>query len=543
LSPPLLGRSIRYALAHRRTLSVVHQSEARFRTIIESSPDAVFLHRDQRVVYVNPAGLNYLGYERPEDVLGRLFLEFIHQDDQEIAIQAWAQAREGDKATPVREVRFQRATEECLTAEVVELSLRYEGTDTVMSTARDVTERKELRTRIILSERMASLGTLAAGVAHEINNPLSFVTANLELAQQEVDALSSQIVQTCPHLEEARQALAKAGEGADRVRLIVRDLKQFSRGDDETIRAVDIHEILEQTLTLAQNQVRHRARVVRRFNEVPRVKGNASRLGQVFLNLLVNAAQAIPEGMAPDNQIILETHVGADGFVIVRVSDSGVGIESHVLDRIFDPFFTTKAIGEGMGLGLPICHGIISSLGGDIHIQSTPGQGTQVTVCLQPAKAESATTVASHDEGEKIMEPGPPLRSRGYIAVIDDEPMIGDIVQRALRAEHEVEVFSSGKDVLIELEEGKRYDVILCDLMMPDVTGMEMHQILTREVPEQARRMVFMTGGAFTPQARDFLEEVDNLLVEKPFNLGGLRSLLRDLVQGAERAADHVPTK
>jgi two-component system, cell cycle sensor histidine kinase and response regulator CckA len=384
---------------------------------------------------------------------------------------------------------------------------------------------------------MASLGTLAAGVAHEINNPLSFVTANLEFAQHELDALSRQIPSRTPHLQLAQQALSDARDGAERVRLIVGDLKHFSRGDDEQIRPVDVHEILEKTLTLAQNQIRHRAKVIRQFGEIPMVKGNAARLGQVFLNLIINAAQAIPEGTASENRILLSTDTSVDGKVVVKVKDSGKGIAPEVLERIFDPFFTTKPVGEGMGLGLPICHGIVSGLGGEIHVSSKPGQGTEVEVRLPPTHSSERMKPRATDTHTPTRGVPACMPCRGCVAVIDDEPLIGDIVRRALASEHDVAVYVSGRDVLVEIAEGRRsFDVILCDLMMPDVTGMDMYEALMKRSPEHARRMVFMTGGAFTPQAQNFVDEVDNVLIEKPFDLRGLKTLIRDLVKARAEA-------
>jgi signal transduction histidine kinase len=185
--------------------------------------------------------------------------------------------------------------------------------------------------------------------------------------------------------QEAHQALEEALQGADRVRRIVADLKTFSRSGAGSRKRVDVHRVLDSSLTLAEGLVRQRARVVKDYGAPPAVLADETRLGQVFLNLLVNAAQAIPEGHASQHEIRLRTGVDSRGRALVSVSDTGAGIPPEVRPHIFEPFFTTKEVGEGTGLGLSICHGFVQELGGDILVRSTPGQGTTFEVLLPPA--------------------------------------------------------------------------------------------------------------------------------------------------------------
>ncbi|HLM47501.1 MAG TPA: ATP-binding protein, partial [Myxococcaceae bacterium] len=265
----------------------------------------------------------------------------------------------------------------------------YGGTPHIVSMFPDVTERKQMQARLLLSDRMASVGTLAAGVAHEINNPLAYVTANLGYVHEELTR--HQEVPPAPAtLKSVCAALSEALHGADRVQTIVGDLKTFSRETRETqqdpIRAVDVKKVMESTLNLAAAEIRHRARVVKDYGQVPPVRGNDSRLGQVFLNLLVNAAQAIPaDGDADHHEIRLVTRMAPSGHVSVEVTDTGAGIAPELMGRIFDPFFTTKPVGVGTGLGLSICHSIVSGMGGDITVESELGRGTTFQVLLQVA--------------------------------------------------------------------------------------------------------------------------------------------------------------
>jgi CheY-like chemotaxis protein len=272
--------------------------------------------------------------------------------------------------------------------------------------------------------------------------------------------------------------------------------------------------------------VRHRARVVKDYGVPPAVLADQTRLGQVFLNLIVNAAQALPEGRAPHNEIRLTTGQDAQGLAFIAVSDNGVGIPPEVLPRIFEPFFTTKEVGEGTGLGLSICHSIIQELGGDIRVRSEPGRGTTFEVLIPPAPEDE-------DEEATPVPPAPVLPApsrRGRLLLIDDEPLVAATLARTLASEHELVSFTSARQALERLRSGEHYDLILCDLMMPEMTGMELHATLVRENPALAERMLFLTGGAFTEAARAFLASTLQPWVEKPFEPDALRAQVHALL-------------
>jgi CheY-like chemotaxis protein/anti-sigma regulatory factor (Ser/Thr protein kinase) len=307
------------------------------------------------------------------------------------------------------------------------------------------------------------------------------------------------------------------------VREIVRDLKIFSRVQEDRRGAVDIQKVLESTLRMAWNEVRHRARLVKQYAKVPRVDANESRLGQVFLNLIVNAVQAIPEGNVSSNELRIATAHEGDR-VVVTIADTGCGMTPEVQARLFTPFFTTKATGVGTGLGLAISHKIITSLGGSLTFTSTPGKGTEFKVSLPVAPPDAITIT------ERMPVVGAAAR-RGTVLVVDDEESLGQAIRRFLATDHEVEAVINGRDAFDRIAAGARYDVILCDLMMPQMTGMELHEAILRLDPAQARRIVFLTGGAFTQSARDFIEGVPNRRIEKPFDLKALRNLVNDLIR------------
>jgi PAS domain S-box-containing protein len=393
------------------------------------------------------------------------------------------------------------------------------------------TERKtatvqtQYQQQLILADRMASVGTLAAGVAHEINNPLTYVTANLDLAIEEIRELSGG--SASGRLKDLEELLLEAREGNARVSKIVRGLKTFSRIEEERWAVLDLIPVLELSLNMAFNEIRHRARLVKTYGELPLVDGDDARLGQVFINLLVNAAQAMPEGDIDANQISIVTSTDELGRAVVEIRDTGPGIAPSILGRIFDPFFTTKAVGVGTGLGLAICHNIITSMHGEISVQSELGKGTTFRVAL-PASARPTTFAPPTLPGVQAAAP-----RHGRVLVVDDEPAVGLAVRRVLK-DHDVTVVTTAQEALRHINEGTEFDVILSDLMMPGMSGMDFYAVLARENPQVAARVVFVTGGAFTPGANAFLDRVANERLEKPFHFQQLRELVRKFVRHSQ---------
>ena len=383
-------------------------------------------------------------------------------------------------------------------------------------------ERRLMQDQLIISDRMASVGLLAAGIAHEINNPLAAILLNLESALGLFDGLAGQDGKPV-RAPDLLDSLCDARSAAERVRDIIRDVKLFSRSSEESAGAVDVCSILDSTLRMAWNEIRHRAKLIKDYASVPPVQANESRLGQVFLNLVVNATQAMPEESAERNEIRVATFVDARGRVVVEVADTGSGMPPDVVRRLFTPFFTTKPVGVGTGLGLSICHRIVASLGGEITVESAPGRGSQFRVHLPPAReAERAPAVAS---GVIALAP-----RRGHVLVVDDDVLVASALRRALDPEHETTTVTRARAALEIIAGGRRFDVVVCDLMMPEMSGIELYEELRRTVPDQADRVVFLTGGAFTERATAFLAHVPNRRIEKPVETAELRALINELV-------------
>jgi len=493
--------------------------ERRLARLTRRAHDMVILADDgQRIVDVNDLAVELLGYPRAE-LIGMSVRDL--RDPATLADYDDRLRQEVDQGAAMFETRYRRKDGSTFPALVSVHAEVHGGRRHFEAIARDISEKKRLEAQLLLADRMASVGTLAAGVAHEINNPLSFVLSNLDFALDELRRARAD--------PEVLRALGDAKDGGARVREIVRDLKTFSRPLDDVRRPIDVRRVLQSAIGLASNEIRHRAQLVVDPGDVPPVAASEHRLGQVLLNLLVNAAQAIPEGNPAANVVRATTSTAPDGRAVVEISDTGVGIPPEVLPRIFDPFFTTKPVGVGTGLGLSICHGLVTQLGGEVSVESAPGRGSTFRVALPPA------TAAARDEPPPAAAaPG----RRGRILVVDDEPLVGRAVSRILSPPHDVVVRTSARAALDDLLGGPPYDVVLCDLMMPEMTGMELHARLAEAAPELASRTIFLTGGAFTASAAEFLERVPNPRLEKPFEPQALRDLVaRALSTGAAPAA------
>ena len=393
----------------------------------------------------------------------------------------------------------------------------------VFGVFQDVTERKQLHERVVHSERMATVGTLAAGVAHEINNPLTWVIANLDAIDRELEDLRTGEEEA---MEQVGKMIAEAQQGADQVKRIVRDLLTYSRSQPEQLESVDVQEALDVAVNIATNQFKYRAHLVRDYGHVPAVVADESRLTQVFVNLIVNAAQAIPERrdhhQGRDGMIELHTSVDPDGRVRVTVQDNGLGMPEAVKARVFDPFYTTKPVGVGTGLGLSISNNIVRSFHGEIQIESEEGRGTKVSVVL-PAASDGSGTFSMLDE--ELDEVPSKLR----VLVVDEAGQLGRPLARMLGPGYEVVSLRTGRDALAIIG-GQSVDAILCDVALSDMSGVELYRGVQRVAPDLADRVAFITG--------DELDDVSELVersglpsIGKPIEPSMLRALVERLVE------------
>ena len=363
------------------SLAALRASRHELRQLIERLPEGVLVHRGGTVVWANAAVIESLGYEHRDEVVGRHILDFVPPEDRAPLAEEMAKAGPNQVNEERIEYRVLRpdGTYRRLQAGTVQ-HVEFEGARARLVVLRDVTEQHRLHDQLALAERMALIGRLGAGVAHEINNPLAYAHASIEVA---MNLLAEQ-----PRNDKLDEALARAREGTERVRGIVRDLKMLSRADDEPGEAVDLPALLDSTLALAANAIVPKARVIRSYGEAPRARATRGRLGQLFLNLLLNAADAIPDGHPERHEIRVRIGQDAAGRPVVEIADTGIGIPPALAERVFEPFFTTKPAGMGTGLGLAVCHRIVTQLGGEIELASTP-DATTFRVALPPGEVES----------------------------------------------------------------------------------------------------------------------------------------------------------
>ncbi len=371
---------------------------------------------------------------------------------------------------------------------------------------RDVTDERRAQARQIVNDRLASVGVLAAGIAHEINNPLTSVLAEIEMA-----------VARIPGMDRAIEHLNTALDAAHRVRTIVSDLRTLSReGSGDALVAVDVARALDTALRMAVPHTRGRVEVKTEIGDLPWILGNEGRLVQVFLNLIVNAAQAM-NGLPQERRSIrVRAMRGRDGGARVDVVDTGTGMTAEVRNRIFTPFFTTKPLGTGTGLGLSICQRIITQLGGTIDCDSAPNRGTTFTLWLPPAPDQIGSSPAPSGGREAVS---------ARILVVDADPFARQLVTRALRAEHDVVALGSADVAWSRIEGGEPFDLVLYDGDALAPSAAELWSRLAGELAPLRDRVVFLTGPMTGPATREFLASTGARVLSKPIDATTLKRM------------------
>lgn len=495
-------------------------------SILDAMVDGVLLiDTEGRIQRANAAMAHLLG-RKVCSCIGQPVSEILAARDVDLAAQlrgALAAGRFTDRV-----VRFRGAGDEIVALTVNgSVTTDAAGTPTgIVLVARDDRALQQAQARLRMTDRLAGVGTIAAGVAHELNNPLAFMIANLDFALEEL-ADPDDVSRDVARRDELVKALAATRQGAHRMRQIVKELKTFSRVDQDALADVDLPDLLDSALNMLRNEIRHHARLVRQYEAPPLVRANEGRLVQVFVNLIQNAAQAMPAGRAATNEIRVRCRAGDGGDAVVEISDTGEGIAPADLPRIFDAFYTTKPAGVGTGLGLSISREIVAAFGGRIEVDSTVGVGTTVRVVLPAAIAAAAAAHAAPAASPSGDQPVSPSR-RLRVLVVDDEIEIGHAITRALGHDHDLVVVHRGADALALLAAGENhFDAVLCDVMMPELTGLELHAALAALRPALARRVVFMTGGAFAADDAEALERTGRPRLDKPFDAATLRAALR----------------
>ena len=481
--------------------------ERGFEALVENAPDGIVVSRDGIILYANAAAARLLGHDDVSELVGKP-MRFLDLRSVEVMRRRIEQmAATGERLVP-REYPATRRDGSVITAEIASTIIDFEGAPAVLAYARDVTERVRLHAQLAHTDRLAALGRMGAGVAHEINNPLALI----RLASETLSERGS---------PEDRALAAEVRAAVDRIAAIVRDLRSFGRGDDESPGAVDLAAVIDAAEQLVSHEIRPRGRLLKEYGELPRVVGVAHHVEQVLVNVLLNAAQALEDG--PDGRIVVRASVTEDR-VVLSIEDNGRGIPADQLAAMFEPFVTTRAGSGGTGLGLSICRDLVVRCGGELTARSKPGEGTTMELRLSRVASQLSPAPRSSVVPDLAPAPREVARSvlRKNVLVVDDEELIVRSLTRIL-ADHATVVGETvAERALALILSDASFDVIICDVMMDGMSGVELHERVARERPDVAARFVFITGGAYTAHAQSYLERVPNKQLEKPFVVADL---------------------
>ncbi len=513
------------ARAGHAALESLRKSEERFRSVVESIQDTVFMTEGTLITYANRACSKLLGIaptkEAPFEVT-----EVLNAADVPRFVQQIDELSSSGPATH-GEYRMRAADGREITLDTSAIGVGVQGKPTVLWLGQDVTQRRLLEGQLLQADRLSVLGTLAAGMAHAINNPLSYTLLNLEHVARRMRAFAT----GHDYYAEARVRLAEAHDGADRVAKVVRQMRTLSRARGGAPGPVDVRAVLENVLAMIGNEIRYRGQLVTRLEHVPKVRAREGELEQAFLGLLLYVARSRPEEASQAREIVLFAGHQPGGAALVRVSDDGPPLDAEMRARLLDPF----ASGETTGLGLAMCNAIFTGLGGRMDVESSPGSGTTFSVFLPAAGAEALQA----SQKRPSVPPAPlsePLATRLKVLVIDDDPGVASTLRAMLEAHHEVTSVESAREGLRLLLGKEQFDIAFCDLVMPEVSGIDLYCALELNRPEATSRIVFMTGGVFTPDAERFLAGVPNQRVEKPFSLARVEQLLAQAVRARKNS-------
>lgn len=505
-------------ITRMRAREALRESEEKYHTLFETSVDGILIAdlETRQFLYANPSICRMLGYT--EEELRTMGVATIHpkEDLQRVGAEFEAQAR-GDK-TLAMDIPCLKKDGTIVYADINTVKITIDGRNCNVGSFRDTTERKQVEQQALVTAKLASVGELVAGVAHEINNPLTGVIGYAQLLADRQDVPQS-----------VKEDLQKIYEESQRTVKIVQNLLRFARQYKPEKSLVDINELIERTLELEAYKLRtsNVGLSTKLATDIPLILADYNQLQQVLLNIMSNAQQAMAETKRK-GKIMVTTGVIED-YVRISVADNGPGISPDNVTKIFDPFFTTKPVGSGSGLGLSVCHGIITEHSGNIYAESTPGKGTIFIIELPIATGEPAVI---KEEPVKKKGQRPRRGVIGKILIVEDEPAIRTVLTRNLSAMgYQVNAISDGKDALSKLTNNV-YKLLLLDLKMPGMSGRELYEVMKEKHPNSANRIVFITGDVMTADTHDFLVSTGRSYLIKPFDSKDIADVIEKVLVG-----------
>jgi PAS domain S-box-containing protein len=498
----------------------LRESEERYRLLVEQSPDAIGLHVDGKLIFANSAMVRLVGAATPADLVGRSITDFVHPEDRAQIEDRWRHLSRGELVPPAQ-IRALTLDGRVIHAETVAAPLPYRGKPAVQFVARDVTEQRRLEQQLQQAQKMEAIGRLAGGVAHDFNNHLFVISGYAELLSQQLKGEST-----------AQRAIEEIRRAAERAGTLTRQLLAVSRKQVLELRVIDLNKELSTMQDMLGRVVGEDVKLEMRLHpDVRRARFDPGQLHQVVLNLVINARDAMPEG----GRLTIETanvelddayarshaEVSAGLYVMLSVSDTGVGMGQETLPKIFEPFFTTKEAGKGTGLGLPTVHGIVKQCGGHISVYSEPGTGTTFNVYLPATNERSQDVVVVPDESYET------ALGAECILLVEDEPSVRDLMESALKANgYTVFVAEDGNRALqLANEHGGKIDLLITDLVMPDVPGRALAERICSKLPNT--KVLYMSGYAENAVVTHGKLEEGLHFIQKPCSINALLTKIR----------------
>ena len=476
----------------KRAEAAAREGEERYRTLIEWSPEPLYVHREGKIIFVNAAAIRMFGASSAGELLGKPVLDTIHPDFRQVVLARLEQIKDQGLNVPLIELKQLKVDGTVIEVEAQATTIVFDGAPAIHVAARDITQRKQaeaarasLEAQLRESQKMQAIGTLAGGIAHDFNNALATILGNVELARQDVSAN--------PLALESLEEIRKAGA---RTRDLVQQILSFSRRQPTELKAIALSMVVDESARLLRATLPGRVAIeVNSDADVPLVLGDATQLEQILINIATNAMQAMRDqpgrivirldtvvldaALARTHPELAEMHARRPGRTArLAVSDNGPGMGAAMIGRIFEPFFTTKPVGEGTGLGLSVVHGIVQSHEGAIVVDSTPGKGTTFTIYLSvDRRFESGAPPPEPDRRAAVAVTAATAQAQGGLRIlyVDDDDSLVLLVRRLLeRRGFRVSGYTDQREALDALRaDPGAFDLVVSDYNMPGMSGLE----------------------------------------------------------------------
>jgi two-component system cell cycle sensor histidine kinase/response regulator CckA len=515
-----LSNAIELALFKHDTREKLYVAEQRYRSVMENASCGIFIIDQEGIISdLNKQAELIFGDQRAQ-LIDNNFITRVHPEEQDYAA-VQIQKLLTEKRIGPNIGRIMQPSGVIRDVEFSAVCIDNKDEKLIFSILNDITERNRLREQTLLSDKLSTVGTLAAGIIHEINNPMTFLLANLEYINKQIQVVMHDKKKQQDFLQKLNEIIEESIQGVQSVNTIIKDLKGFARVDYKHFVPANVHEAISVAIHMAHSQYKNKAKLETDFAvDMPLLMLDVNKLEQVILNLIVNAAQAMDNSNYCNNLICIKTTKEINA-IRIDISDTGIGISSDILPRIFEPFFTTKPVGVGTGLGLSICYDIVKNMGGEIKVDSVPQKGTVFSIYLP-----MQLTVSPGAESPKLE---PVIETPKNILVVNDSPALLIIIKRILEKHHQVTTCDSRAALELLVSPKKKFDAIITDLNMPDISGIDIYKYVSKNIPELENRIIFITSGAYTAMMKEFISSINNPLLEKPFTTNQLQQALSNI--------------